>query len=274
MSELPSNHDRIQDPNMRPDDPYAYLWESSEEGEDDTAANTPAVVGSLLTPKEVDYTVLLVGNDDERIEPRQLTPRQRRLFAPRIEDEDQTPAHENDYLSLVLGTNDESSLTIDAARRGKSMDGRWAVTEQSERAAISKLAMAASADYQVGGIVDAYRARHDNINFADVPEAIRTDDELRGQLAEHFLAKVDAKADAMPDRVRYNDRLKRPTITGYEDFKDMTSREYAVLLALAKVDGTFKPNLEETDPVDRTGIGDGVFRGQHRVAADILLDHM
>jgi hypothetical protein len=104
-------------------------------------------------------------------------------------------------------------------------------------------------------------------NGRDAVDGIRTNRALRYGLAQYFLTKIDMNEHNMPGRV-LNDQGKTPNFVGYADAK-MTGREYAALLAISKLDGTFKKD-RETNELDRNP--DGSYKtGHHRTAADMIL---
>jgi hypothetical protein len=272
MSELSLNNDHNQAPNMRTeDDPYAHLWEVSpeEQEEDERRAAAAPIVGSLATHEEADYTHLWQSSDeDERhIEPRGLTERQRRVFAPFTEVQNVSKPEDQQHLFDPTYEAPRVEAPVQDVKKG-----RWEVTAESTEASIRKVAAATRMDSQLREIIDVYRENHGGVELTDIPDVLRTDEELRTEAAEYLLGKLEVHADSMPDRVRYAlpDRYKKPTIAGYGE--PMTSPEYVVALALAKLDGTFKPGLENSDPIDRDGTQ--VIRGQHRAAADDLLTRL
>src|SRR5487761_1570224 len=82
----------------------------------------------------------------------------------------------------------------------------------------------------------------------------------------YLLGKTDryANAGVMPDRVVRNTG-KSPDKGGYP-ISSMTSREYAALLALAMLDGTFNDRkVSSTDSIKEAN--GQVAQGQHRSAA-------
>lgn len=72
----------------------------------------------------------------------------------------------------------------------------------------------------------------------------------------------------IPERVVCNSQ-KRPSTRGYDVVTDLSSREYAALLALSMLDVTYKPKRTTSDPIDI--LAGEVMRGQHRFAAIELL---
>lgn len=100
--------------------------------------------------------------------------------------------------------------------------------------------------------------------------AIRQIAGLREELARYFLSKISKTPLAVPHRVAVN-TIKDPNHTGYP--ARMYSRDYAALLAISKLDGTYderlsaeKGSLPQYDWETREYI-----TGQHQAAADFLL---
>ena len=100
--------------------------------------------------------------------------------------------------------------------------------------------------------------------------AIRQTPELREELARYFLSKISKSPLAVPRRIAVN-TIKDPNHTGYP--ARMYSRDYAALLAISKLDGTYDERLSvekgtfpEYDPETKEYV-----TGQHQAAADFLL---
>ena len=80
--------------------------------------------------------------------------------------------------------------------------------------------------------------------------------------------KMKSSSLRLPDRLIRNQQ-KRPGYRGYDAVPDLSGREYATLLALSMLDGTFKPS-RTGDAIEVSKYGD-VLQGQHRYAALKLL---
>ena len=146
-------------------------------------------------------------------------------------------------------------------RFGNSLDERRRVTATSEQDA------AFAYRFAPDDIRQMIRARAgDKWQEADMPAVLRNDDVLRAQIGEYLLEK--AKTDHyMPARIAGNEQ-KRPSHRGYE-YANLSSQEYAALLAVSMLDGTFKSDGGRSDPIELS-YGQAV-RGQHRYAALQLL---
>ncbi|MDB5170126.1 MAG: hypothetical protein JWN82_522 [Candidatus Saccharibacteria bacterium] len=104
-----------------------------------------------------------------------------------------------------------------------------------------------------------------------VVDGLRTVEQLRVEAGTYFLRKIDQLAaieDVMPLRIT-EDTQKTPDKYA-APVSSMTSREYAALLCLAKLDGTFDDRMvSSTDQISINARGD--MEGQSRFAADTAL---
>lgn len=131
----------------------------------------------------------------------------------------------------------------------------------------------------IKSIIDEYApygVETDFDGFKKTINEIRKNHELRCRLLEFFGRKLEVMRQLSPDdlseRVRYNDpdNLKHPNHLGYPD--KMTSSEYAAVLALSMIDGSFDPDSEDDMESDTRKDGTPIY-GQHREAAwKILFD--
>ena len=110
--------------------------------------------------------------------------------------------------------------------------------------------------------------------FKKTINEIRKNHLLRCRLLKFFGGKLEVmrqlSPDDLPERVKHNDpgNLKHSNRPGYPD--KMTSPEYAAVLALSMLDGSFNPELEENIESDRRKDGTPIY-GQHREAAHVVL---
>lgn len=105
---------------------------------------------------------------------------------------------------------------------------------------------------------------------ADAASALRRNNGLRFELGKHLLEKIK-QMEYLPPRINNDSEIKRPKVPGYGEV--LNSREYAVLLAIAMLDGTYKDSPGDKIQIGRYG---DVVHGQHRYAAQKLLgiDHI
>lgn len=98
--------------------------------------------------------------------------------------------------------------------------------------------------------------------------AIRDNHELRMELGVHLLDTIK-HMKYLPSRLNNDFEIKRPNIQGYDE--DMTSKEYATLLALAMLDGTYKDSPGDKILIGSRFDGGEVTNGQHRYTAQEAL---
>ena len=138
---------------------------------------------------------------------------------------------------------------------------------------------ALAADAKLRGIVGKYQSQLPPLTNvaernASLANATYHDPEFRLVVGMHFLGKLQVLAHsrdaiALPDRPFVNDpNVKKKPHKGHPVLDRVTSREAVALLCVAKLDGTFDVT-EQGDPVT---YGKGGNTGQHRLAADMLLN--
>lgn len=110
--------------------------------------------------------------------------------------------------------------------------------------------------------------------FKKTINEIRKNHLLRCQLLKFFGGKLEVmrqlSPDDLPERVKHNDpgNLKHPNRPGYPD--KMTSSEYAAVLALSMLDGSFDPDSEDDMESGTRNDGTPIY-SQHREAAHVVL---
>ena len=148
-------------------------------------------------------------------------------------------------------------------RFGNDLDKRLKVTNESCKDAALAYRLS---DREVKAIVEKY-ATPERWRTEDMHELIREKNELRVELGEYILQKLESSSIALPDRVLRNEQ-KNINYTGY-DYPNVSSREAVALIALSMLDGTFKRTPH--DPVEIDEITESVVCGQHRwTAANVL----
>jgi hypothetical protein len=103
-------------------------------------------------------------------------------------------------------------------------------------------------------------------------DVLRTNPALRRQLGSMLYGKMTSPfmREQLAGTDIVSNKIKNPPLPGYP--KHMTSRQYAVLLAMSMLDGTFKKELAMTRKGNIYGpITDPDGDGQHRYAAEKLL---
>lgn len=205
-------------------------------------------------------------------------PRYERLFAPpEIQGDTGEDNLKFDYGKLWAET-DEEVAELEAYQRGydrqveerrAAEEQKFRVTEDSERKAFSRLIRAMSYDEALEEIVRRRQAEKHIQSSLEMVDLIRTDADLRYDLGAYLMDKLKENIYKMPDRVAV-DRQKTPEHIGYKHLGRLSSQEYAVLLALAMLDGTY--HEPDHNPIKRLP-GGQVELGQHRAAAEILLSY-
>lgn len=140
-------------------------------------------------------------------------------------------------------------------RYGRPLSQRTEVTPESEADAAYAYRFA---DQDIKDIIAPYK-NEQYFREEDMPELLRTNDELRIALGMHLLNKFSTIVTMLPDRVATNSEhnLKSPNHAGYPD--KMRSRDYADMLALSMLDGTFRKRRDAGET------------SQHRDAAQMVL---
>lgn len=126
-------------------------------------------------------------------------------------------------------------------------------------------------DPELKGIIKSHLGGGANVDPEAVVTLVRKNDELRFALADYLLKKASDIGYKLPERVATNNQFKSSNYPGYA--ANMNSQEYAVVLALSMLDGTFVTRKSMQDPVEyiRNYNGTVVNGGQHRLAALELL---
>jgi hypothetical protein len=143
-------------------------------------------------------------------------------------------------------------------RFGNDLDGRLKTTEQSLQDATMAYRFA---DADVKDIVRNYTSK-DAWREEDMAKLVQENEELRTELGIHLLTKLHEMTH-LPGRFSTSE-TKNPNYRGY---RKMTSHEYAAVLALSMLDGTFKKSQGDSIESDYGEI----IRGQHRWGAHMAL---
>lgn len=182
-----------------------------------------------------------------------------------------------DQFSQLLNATDEESAAQSRAYIESQADN-WRApkpasepTRESLLAAARMLDAARDGDPKLGAIVDSYAEPGTTPS-----ELIRSSTELRYKLGSYLLEEkfpliMRESPLSMPDRIA-GGSSKKTNHPGYQEFGTMSSKEYAVLLALAMLDGTFI-DPGSSDPIQKYEGSSRVRIGQHRSAASTLLTY-
>lgn len=202
-------------------------------------------------------------------------PRLEEIFAPRVaaetapqpKDDDE---NEYDFLfekdDAIYEQKRLALIAKDAA--ADEQKGRLPkVTEQSRDESALKIGEARSWDHKIDDIFAQHAEKFGRKDRWELADELRTNADLRYDLGSYFLDKIEEKWRNMPDRVRRNTQ-KNPNHSTYAHLNGLRSREYAALIALSMLDGTF--HEPKHDPIDYDKHGEATL-GQHRAAALELL---
>lgn len=187
---------------------------------------------------------------------------------------EENPGTQTNYDYMFMDDGPERDAIIEALRsertkRQAEESNHTIVTEESRAAASRQLGDVRRNDDTINNMLRDYEQKHPGVT--DLVEAIRTDSDLRYKIGEHLLnAIMPIRLQNMPERIRDNSQ-KKPNHSGYGHLRQITSREYATLLALAMIDGTYQ-GYGKGDEIDRHPDTGRVIRGQHRAAALGLLN--
>jgi hypothetical protein len=159
--------------------------------------------------------------------------------------------------------------TQEAEIRREQENNYSVVTNQSRAQAAARLQLAGTKDAVIHEIIENYRESSVTPKSdLDLVDSIRADADLRYELGDYlYNEKLYRRLHMMPNRVKANSE-KNIKNRGYDGRKRFTSQEYAVLLALSMLDGTFQD--PGTDRIELAANGQ-VKSGQHRAAAEELL---
>jgi len=191
--------------------------------------------------------------------------------AAAVEDDQESNYAEQLYFELAGNQLSEYQHTLFAVQEvARDFDippvgAHWVtVTDESIVDAHEVLRTARLADSTLNEICKRFRAEYE-VRELDLVDCIREDDRLRYRIAEHLLEKFEIQSKTLKD-LPYSEGTKRPEYPSYD--AAIPNHEYTVLLALAKLDGTFRHDHER--PI-REGKEEAVEEGKFRVAAEKLL---
>jgi len=211
--------------------------------------------------QELGFQAIMAAQRKES-EQAELT-RTERVFAPIAEKV--TEARKSyDYL---LDPNYVFPPSSEAAAIREDKNSREYITDENLERAATVLQEFLAKDYVAAGIINKNLGAQ-KLDGLDLVDRIREDADLRKALGIHFLDKIQLNLSSMPERV-IDDRSKGVEYKGYTP--ELKSREYAALLALSMLDGSFNYDQEQkVQPVNKIGIPE---INQHRYAARFLLSN-
>lgn len=203
------------------------------------------------------------------------------LFAPRLTNSERPkidPKQTSDsdfYTRLLKGEPAlQTAETYQEKLKREAEDAKYITepTDEQKRTAWGRLHEAES-DLVIEAIISKYVTREGPRDPVSVTDTLRTNADLRYELGSYLLRDKLPKIAReqphdIPSRVFVGGQ-KSPNHRGYAHLGHINSREYAVILALSMLDGTFSdPGIG--DPIERNSKG-YIELGQHRAAAEVLL---
>lgn len=249
---------------------------NDEKPEDSEKKNEYADLFAPLTPVDI-------GPGSELTAPNEADKNSRiaELFAPRLTKSERPQAKKSagedidTYTRMLTGEElPEPKLSLQEKIAKENEELKYVDTpgEEEIKAARNRLREAMSRDRIIEAIVDKY-VSNEAWRGNEVVEIVRKNADLRYELGSYLLRdkipmiKRERPHD-LPDRV-FVGRQKNANHTGYAHLGYLNSQEYAAMLALSMVDGTYK-QPGPGDPIER-GKDGRIAVGQHRAAAHILL---
>lgn len=173
--------------------------------------------------------------------------------------------YHTERLKKIFALPDPESVN----RYGVSVKERSGVTETSENEAAKVALFAMHNDTALESIYRKYEQATGCWHEKDLPRMLRENPDMRTEVGAYLLEKI-AVMHNLPDRVASNLQgdAKSPNHGGYD--RNYAGQVYAVILALAMLDGTFKWAENDSDSVEKNEYGD-VTLGKHRYAAYMVL---
>lgn len=117
-------------------------------------------------------------------------------------------------------------------------------------------------------LMDKITSKFDITNQADMLKKIRENQEASSEIKDYISLKLEQNLYKMPPRIFENSdkNYKNPNYPGYENANNLTSREYAIILAESMINGSFNFDYSKSSPIFINSNNE-VEVGQHRVAA-------
>lgn len=150
-------------------------------------------------------------------------------------------------------------------------DQKWPVNEQTIEEAANRLDAALRQDPSLSAIINRYKSTLRLDQRPDVVRALRSNRDLRLAVGSHLLARAEAlaRSNLAPRRIR--DNTNKVIGDGGYPVSRATSREYAAMLALAMLDGTFDQSRVIKSDQTLTNLDGTVGNGNHRIGAEMIL---
>lgn len=218
------------------------------------------------------------NHDQDRAESRESL-RLKSLFQPLSRPE---PVEDPDYDILIRAVVEDDPKVQEAANayrqeldKAEPLQREYDkfVSEATIKLSAEYLERALETDSQLAELIGSLKADFGLNDPVSVVNAIRTNPDMRLAVGKYMLDKINLFAekhpDDLPDRVRCNgEKAPKGLIAEYIKTR-ISSREYVALLCLAKLDGSFNGLMADDIEIGSDG---NVIVGQHRVAADMILN--
>jgi len=144
--------------------------------------------------------------------------------------------NESQFDNLLDSNNDLPENSVEKAAIRETV--RTKVTPESKKLAEERIEQAYMSDPGLAEIFNKFSNENGLTDRSDLTEAMRINKDLRIEVGTYLLDKIDRLFHQMPERIQDNTE-KKPSTEGYNHIPVMTSREYATLLAISMLDGTF-----------------------------------
>ncbi len=178
---------------------------------------------------------------------------------------------EADRVARIFAPRDVPDLT--AGQRSPAGYEGLKVTDASRASAREWMQRALYRDSEFEDIIEehiGHRPQHTEID--GLIDSIRTDGELRARLGRIYQDRIYARLHLMGDNIKRVSVYKNPNSRGYEGMR-LKTYEYAAVLALSHLDGTFNPqnDVRLAQESDLNEFGWPKI-DQHRAAARFAID--
>lgn len=222
--------------------------------------NLPPSPANIFVPQQLDsFNLPEVVN---------YTDRQKLVFAPYSPKGSLNEEQNYDYLFDDTADIDDRTIEGAAIRNPEGRGATSDISEEYSMGILKRFDNEEGLDPNIKAIISKYSGAVSLAN-EETMQSVRNNPELRLELGVYFLGKLETLEEILPQRVAKNHQ-KNGNASGYENIPGLKSREYASLLALAHLDGTFDPLKSKSDSITTNEAGQTIT-GQHRVASEMLL---
>lgn len=191
---------------------------------------------------------------------------------PESDEQTDSQSHVAEYSRLLAGDLPKPETLSERLKR-EALEAKYATPTEPQRQDAYVRLREAIRDPNIKDILDTYAPTGSDLSPESLVDTIRTSADIRYELGSYFLREKIPRlrrehSHTLPERLHGNSG-KTPNHKGY-GLSTMNSPEYAAVLALSMLDGTFERVGRTGDPIHRLDNG-RVELGQHRAAAAVLL---